>query len=135
MKKHTLTYAIAAAMLALSLAAPAAEQPKGQTTPASSEGTAASAGSYIDGSEAYLRGDYPTAMRILRPLDEQGNIKAQYVLGSMYYFGKGVQRNYAQAFRWWQAAAVGGHSGAQFALGRMYIEGAGVPQNYAAAVK
>jgi len=51
------------------------------------------AGPWEDGMSAYNRGDYVPAIRLFRPLAEQGNPKAQSVLGSMYRKGEGVTRN------------------------------------------
>jgi TPR repeat protein len=49
------------------------------------------AGPLEDGIAAYRSGDYATALRILRPLAEQGNAAAQLNLGSMYAHGQGVK--------------------------------------------
>ena len=51
------------------------------------------AGPFEDGKTAYKRGDYTTALLLWRPLAEQGNDLAQYYLGEMYEFGKGVPQN------------------------------------------
>jgi len=51
------------------------------------------AGPWEDGMAAYNRGDYLPAIRLFRPLAEQGNPKAQSVLGVMYRKGQGVARN------------------------------------------
>ena len=53
-----------------------------------------------EGVAAYDRGDYATALREWRPLAEQGNAKAQYNLGAMYYSGLGVPQDYAEAVKW-----------------------------------
>jgi TPR repeat protein len=45
------------------------------------------AGPWEDGMAAYNRGDYVPAIRLFRPLAEQGNAKAQNVLGVMYRRG------------------------------------------------
>ena len=45
------------------------------------------AGPYEDGSDAYARDDYATALRIWRPLAEQGNRDAQTAVGMMYRHG------------------------------------------------
>ena len=63
------------------------------------------AGPWEDGMAAYNRGDYVPAIRLFRPLAEQGNPKAQSVLGKMYRKGQGVARNPAQAFMWFSLAA------------------------------
>ena len=61
---------------------------------------------------------------------DQGNAEAQYVLGGMYYEGKNVPQDYAEAIKWYRKAADQGHAGAQFALGFMYVVGRGVPQDH-----
>ena len=42
------------------------------------------AGPFEDGATAYAKGDYGTALRLWRPLAEQGDARAQYNLGLMY---------------------------------------------------
>ncbi len=54
---------------------------------------------------AYQRGDYATVVRELRPLAEQGHAEAQFNLGFMYYNGRGVPQDYAQAHMWYYLAA------------------------------
>ncbi len=81
------------------------------------------------GAEAYLRGDYATALKELRPLAEQGDVNAQFTLGLMYTKGRGVPQDYKEAVRWYRLAAAQGDAKAQYGLGVMYVEGWGVPQN------
>jgi TPR repeat protein len=38
---------------------------------------------------AYHRGDYVTALRLWRPLADQGNVHAQFNLGVKYHQGQG----------------------------------------------
>jgi TPR repeat protein len=52
------------------------------------------------GDGAYKRGDFATAMREWRPLAEQGNADAQYNLGVIYDFGKGVPEDDAEGATW-----------------------------------
>ena len=47
------------------------------------------AGPLEDANAAYNRGDYATALRLLRPLADQGDASAQYNLGVMYDNGQG----------------------------------------------
>jgi TPR repeat protein len=58
------------------------------------------AGPWEDGMVAYNRGDYMPAIRLFRPLAEQGNAKAQHLIGVMYHKGQGVARNPVRAFAW-----------------------------------
>lgn len=91
------------------------------------------AGPLEDGFAAHSRGDYATALRLWRPLAEQGTATAQYNLGVMYYHGQGVPQNYAQAASWYRKAAEQENADAQASLGIMYTNGDGVPQNQAQA--
>ena len=54
---------------------------------------AAIAGPLEDGLEAYKKGDFDTAVRLLRPLAEQGNPQAEEKLGRLYQRGKGVPKS------------------------------------------
>jgi Sel1 repeat len=65
---------------------------------------------------------------------EQGDAKAQYELGGMYYQGKGVPQDYIEALRWYRKAADQGNAKGQYGVGFMYEEGKGVPQDYAQAI-
>ena len=53
------------------------------------------AGPFEDAVSAYERGDYTTAMRLQRPLADQGHVAAQFNLGHMYDNGRGVPQDYA----------------------------------------
>ncbi len=71
---------------------------------------------YSAGMSVYNRGDYATALREWRPLAEQGDARAQYNLGLMYYNGQGVGHNYVTARQWYEKAAAQGVAQAQFNL-------------------
>ena len=66
-----------------------------------------------DATAAYSRGDYTTAYRLWKPLADQGNAYAQFSLGTMYRFGKGVAKDYAAAVFWFRKAADKGLAAAQ----------------------
>ena len=70
-----------------------------------------------DGLAAAQRGDYATALKLLRPLAEQGHADAQHNLGVMYINGRGVPQDYAEAVKWFRLAAEQGHAVAQYNLG------------------
>src|SRR5437762_804945 len=97
-------------------------------------GTAA-AGPLDDAGAAYQRGDFITVLKLIRPLGEQGNAKAQLHLGDLYFDGQGVQQDFAEAVKWYGKSAAQGDAAAQSNLGAMYEKGQGVPQNYAEAIK
>ena len=91
------------------------------------------AGPLEDGVTALDSGDTATALQLLRPLADQGNAVAQFVLGTMYVGGRGVRQDYAEAARWYRLAAEQGHPWAQSALGFFFVNGRGVPKNYVLA--
>jgi TPR repeat protein len=93
-------------------------------------GGAAFADQFEDSLTAYDRGDYATAVRLLRPLAEQGNAQAQNSLGAMYYNGQGVTQDFKEAVKWYRASAVQGYASAQVNLGAMYYEGKGIPEDF-----
>jgi TPR repeat protein len=74
------------------------------------------AGPWEDGMVAYNRGDYMPAIRLFRPLAEQGNPKAQSLLGVMYRKGEGVARSSVRAFVWFSRAAARGDAKAKAEL-------------------
>jgi len=65
---------------------------------------------------AYNRGDYVPAIRLFRPLAEQGSAKAQSLIGVMYRRGQGVARNSVHAFIWLSRAAARGDARAKTEL-------------------
>jgi len=88
------------------------------------------AGPLDDAQDAYKRGDYETAYRLLQPLAERGDSAAETDLGFLYANGQGVQRNYAEAVRLYRLAADRGYGPAQRNLGWMYADGHGVGRSY-----
>ena len=91
----TLKYVVAAILLMLSLAAPLAGGP------------------LEDGYTAYTRGDFATAMRLMRPLADQGDVTAQTIVGLMYYFNYGDR---VSAYMWFNLAAAQGNAFAEMFL-------------------
>jgi uncharacterized protein len=60
---------------------------------------------------------------------EQGEVKAQTILGLKYAKGEGVSQDYKQAVYWLTKAAEQGDDTAQYSLGRMYFYGTGKPED------
>jgi TPR repeat protein len=59
------------------------------------------------------RGGYATAIRLFRPLAENGDVIAQYYLGDLYDKAKGVPQDYTEATKWYRRSAEQGFSIAQ----------------------
>jgi TPR repeat protein len=92
--KLTLKHTLAAIILGLSFAAPMA------------------AGPLEDADAALKRRDYTTAVRLNRPLAEQGDANAQYNLGVFYDNGLGVPQDKVRAYMWFNLSAAQGRDGA-----------------------
>jgi TPR repeat protein len=89
---------------------------------------------FPEGASAYNARNYTLAMREIAPLARAGNPDAQHLLGLMYYMGRGVARDYKQAFAWHLKAAEQGKADAQYVVGAMYYTGNAVPQDQKHAV-
>ncbi|MDH4062089.1 MAG: sel1 repeat family protein [Aquincola sp.] len=76
-----------------------------------------------DAATAIQRKDYATAVRLLEPLAQAGDARAQTDLATLYYHGQGVPESDAQAVVWYDRAARQGHLPAQYLLGNMYASG------------
>jgi uncharacterized protein len=85
---------------------------------------------YQKGSDAALRGDFVTALKVWKPLGERGDATPQFQLGWLYYEGLGVTQNYKIALMWYKRSAEQGYAYAQSALGRMYEKGQAVSKDY-----
>ena len=90
-------------------------------------------GDYQKGLDAAQSGNYIAALKEWRPLAEQGHSESQFVLGLLYRNGKGVEKDFSTAIKWYLLAAENGHAKAQAKLGYMYVNGEGVNKNYVRA--
>lgn len=84
------------------------------------------------GLHAYDRQDYVTALKWLRPLAEEGDNEALYMMGTMYQNGEGVLKDSAVAFDWFVLArrwalvdAKKGNLADQLRLATMFERGQG----------
>ena len=92
------------------------------------------------GLEAFEAGDHKKAVRWFRVSAELGEPAAQCMLGMRFQKGEGVERNMAEAVKWYRRAAEesklhAAFHAAQNNLGECYMKGEGVGQDYAEAVK
>jgi len=88
-----------------------------------------------NGMMAFQSGDYQQAMKVWKPLAEDGNMIAQFSLGMMYHDGFGVERNEIEAADWFLKSAEQGFAPAQFNLGNAYKFGRGLQQNTELAIQ
>ena len=108
--------------------APKAESPVTATTAAPSV-------DYLTGLTAYDAGDYDKARRIWLPLAEKGDVRAQRGMGKLYEKGRGVDRDFAMAIKWYHPAAEQGDAESQYRLSVGYGYGLGVKKDVAKAME
>ena len=77
--------------------------------------------------------DFEKAFQWFERSAEQGHVKAQTALASMYEGGKGTERDWDKAYHWYEKAAEQGGIKAQLDLAIMYFNGEGVEQDYGKA--
>ena len=82
------------------------------------------------GYKYYQKGNYEKALKIWTVEADEGNRKAFYNIGLLYFFGNGVEKNLPLAFEYCQKAAFMGSPRAQNNLAFMYIKGLGVEKSY-----
>jgi TPR repeat protein len=80
-------------------------------------------------------GEKELAATIFSAAAEQGHAAAQCKLGTVYFEGDGVPKDFAKAMEWYEKSAEQGYVVAQSSLGEMYEKGHGVPKNRAKAIE
>jgi len=90
---------------------------------------------YFTGRMAFLFGQYETAYKIWLPVAENGYAKAQATIAWMYHTGKGVKKDMAKAFEWYEKAAAQNHPIAQNNVGVFYEQGLSVGKSASKAAK
>jgi uncharacterized protein len=91
--------------------------------------------SVFEGEQAFAKKDYAAALKVFRPLANQGNPVAQSYVGFLYETGKGVPQDHGEAIRWYRLAAEQGNTTAQYNLGGMYENSQGIRQDDAEAIR
>ena len=93
------------------------------------------AGPLEDGMTAYREKDYSKAAALWTSIAEKGDAGAQYYLGTLFAEGKGVPRNDATAFGWFERSAKQGNAEAQYNVGASYAAGTGTAKSFEEAAK
>jgi len=134
-RRRTLTAAGAAVLVTLGFALGANSEPLTQSV-THRHAALGLAGPTRDAGVAYAayeKGYHACALQLAQPLAEQGDARAQSLVGLIHYAGPRTMRDDAQAARWLRLAADQGDAAVQFRLGLMYSEGRGVTQDHAEA--
>ena len=87
------------------------------------------------GIAAYDKEDYDTARQVLKPEAEKGDAEAQVKYGLIFAKGLGVAPDPAEAFKWFEKAAIQGNAQAMYNMGVSYDIGDVGPRDAAKAVE
>lgn len=85
---------------------------------------------YARGASSMAAGDYRTSATYLYKAAAAGYAAAQHYLGWCFEVGRGVNRCYGEAVKWYRLAAEQGYAYAQCCLAICYHKGRGVQKNY-----
>jgi len=75
---------------------------------------------------AHYAGNYKLALKLYEPEALKGSPEAQYMLGTMYHYGEGVNVDYNLAFKWYKESADKDYSDSFYEMALLYQEGKGV---------
>jgi TPR repeat protein len=93
------------------------------------------ASDFEDAMDAVTNGEPKDAYRGFKRLAKRDHVEAQYQLGMLYIFGKGVEQNTDQGVTWLKEAAGNGSYMAANELGQIYLSGKGVDRDEEEAIK
>jgi len=83
----------------------------------------------------FEQGDLKGAIQEFTPAADEGDRRAQYMLGAILLTSAKNDASIGKAARWFEKAAAQGHVEAQVELARLYRLGMGVPQDSAKMLK
>ncbi|MBW4637016.1 MAG: sel1 repeat family protein [Gloeocapsa sp. UFS-A4-WI-NPMV-4B04] len=75
------------------------------------------------GLAAFEAKDYLSAFKLLKPIADQGDAKAQCLIGNMYQLGLGLERNVLEAVKWYKKSAKKGYGVASNNLAEIFMVG------------
>ncbi len=88
----------------------------------------------MKGLQAYQKEDFPAALSEFEKAAESGDPMALHMLGSLYFEGRGVEKNLKKAAEYFSEAADKGFRAAQWSVGLMYHQGNGVKKDIPKAI-
>jgi len=92
----------------------------GSTAQAKPVSSSIKAANYDEAKAIYKSGDYSKAASLFKILSDQGNLDAMNYMGTIYWYGHGVEKNEKISMEWFTKAANLGFSKAQYNLFEIY---------------
>jgi hypothetical protein len=106
------------------------EAKKAASTPTSTAPASVPVADLVKQGDKFMSdGNFGEAFQAYFSAAEAGNAHAQYEVGELYFWGRGIRKNNDSALQWYQKAAAQGNADAAQALGTMYQDGLGVPKD------
>ena len=84
---------------------------------------------------AYDDAQFAESYALLRPLCDRGHAGAMALMGVLFFHGRGVDQDHAEAALWFYKAARRGNAKGQLAFGTMRWQGVGVSADPSDALK
>lgn len=79
--------------------------------------------------QAYRDGDFELVLAEMTPYAEAGDSEAQFRLGNMHSYGRGVPKDAVEAVRWWKLSAEQDNAKAWLRLANSYYHGDGAEKD------
>ncbi len=76
----------------------------------------------IEAKDSYYSGNFGRSFRLTEAMAYEGDVKSEYTLGYMYYYGIGAPENKPLGIAWIKEAAIRGYPPAVFALKKLVRE-------------
>lgn len=83
---------------------------------------------FYDG-KPLLKKNRKLAFKYLIRSSEHGHPNAQFWVGAMYYYGRGIEKDYLEAMKWFSKSSRQKNHNATNSLGLMYLKGNAVKQD------
>jgi TPR repeat protein len=85
--------------------------------------------------EAIRAKDYKSAIEQLEVMTKQQHPEAEFLMGMMYEYGRGVEQDFVKAANWFRRSAEQGNVAAQTNLALLYVNGKAGKTDYKEAVR
>ncbi|MDV4166560.1 tetratricopeptide repeat protein [Rhodovulum sp. FJ3] len=79
--------------------------------------------------QAYRDADFALVLNEMTPYAEAGDAEAQFRLGNMHFYGRGVPKDVGKAAEWWKLSAERENPKAWLRLAKLYYDGDGVKKD------
>ena len=87
------------------------------------------------GYRAFQNTEYEKAYNLFLKSANEGDARAEYNLGAMFYSGEGGKQDLKKSFEWFEKSAKNGNAKAAYNIGFMYLNAQGVDRSLEKSIK